>query len=93
MEEIIKNVFIASFATVGIVETAKNFIKTEKKWIYALVMIPMAIGCYAASVLAPSWVIGGLLTVGVTQLGYQTIVQVLNNFIKKFSEKKLEEKQ
>lgn len=87
MENLIKNVVVASFATVGLIETLKNFIKTDKKWVYALIMVPMSVGCFAVCVLCPSWVIGGLLTVGVTQLCYQTIVQTFNSIVKNVSAK------
>ena len=64
-------VFTAAFTTVGIEEFIKNFLKTKKTWVYALLMIPLSIGSY----LLPMWVIGGLLTIGCVQISYQTIVQ------------------
>lgn len=87
MNEILKNVIMASFATVGIIETVKNFLKTERKWIYALIMIPFSVLCFFIAVKCPSWVIGGILTIGVTQLCYDTIIQTIKNMVKKISEK------
>lgn len=87
MDDLIKNVVLAAFSTVGLIEAIKNFIKTDRKWVFALVMVPMSVGCFAACVLCPSWVIGGLLTVGVTQLCYQTIVQTFNSIVKNVSAK------
>lgn len=68
-------VLVAAFATVGVEEVIKNFWKTDKKIWYAVIMIPLAVGCYVCTELLPIWVIGSLLTVGSVQLCYQTLVQ------------------
>lgn len=85
--ELMTQVVISSVATVGLIEVLKNFIKTEKKWIYAVIMIPLSIGCYAAVLYLPPWVIGGILTVGVTQECYQVIIQSVQNIFKSVSNK------
>ena len=51
-------VFTAAFATVGIEEFIKNFLKTKKTWVYALLMIPLSIGSYFSVEVLPMWVIG-----------------------------------
>ena len=68
-------VLVASFATVGLMETAKNFWKTEKKVWYAVAMVPLSISSYFSVEVLPMWIIGGLLTIGCVQVSYQTIVQ------------------
>lgn len=68
-------IFTAAFATVGIEEFIKNFLKTEKSWVYALLMIPLSIGSYFSIEALPVWVIGSLLTIGCVQICYQTIIQ------------------
>ncbi len=68
-------VIVAAFATVGIMEFIKNFLKTSKTWIYAILMIPLSVGCYVSVELLPFAVIGSLLTIGSVQLCYQTLVQ------------------
>jgi len=80
---LIQNVTISSFAAVGLVECFKNFIKTEKTWIYSIIMMPIALVCFYAASCLPVWVIGGILTVGATQLCYQTIVQTFKKIIAK----------
>ena len=75
-------VFAAAFATVGIEEFIKNFLKVQKTWIYALLMIPLSIGSYFSVEMLPLWVIGGLLTIGSVQISYQTIVQGFKAIIK-----------
>lgn len=75
-------VFTAAFATVGIEEFIKNFLKTKKKWVYALLMIPLSIGSYFSVEVLPMWIIGGVLTIGCVQISYQTIVQGFKIIIK-----------
>lgn len=82
-----QNVFVAALATVGIVELLKNFLKTEKKWIYALIMIPLSVGCFLASIYLPKAVIGSLLTVGIVQDCYQLLIQSIKSVIKGITEK------
>lgn len=74
-------ILAASFATVGIIETLKNFWKAKNNVWYAVLMIPFAIGCYLAAELLPIWVIGALLTVGSVQICYQTLVQGFKTII------------
>lgn len=81
---LMQSVMLAAFTTVGLIETIKSFLKTEKKWIYAVIMIPLSVGCYAAVLYLPPWVIGGLLTVAAAQLSYQTIVQTFQAIAKMF---------
>lgn len=85
--ELMTQVVISSIATVGLIEVLKNFIKTEKKWIFSLIMIPLSIGTYFAAVCLPVWVIGGILTVGVTQECYQVIIQSLQNVVNSVTNK------
>lgn len=87
MGNLILKVIISSFSTVGIVEYLKNFIKTEKKWIYSLIMPVIAIGCYLACEYLPIGVIGAILTVGCVQLDYQVIVQGFKKAIDKSVDK------
>ena len=80
-------VFVAAFATVGVEEFVKNFLKTEKTFVYALLMLPLSVACYFSVECLPLWVIGGLLTVGCVQISYQTIVQGFKAIIEGFANK------
>lgn len=84
-DELLKNVVIASFATVGLIEFLKNFIKVEKKWIYALLMLPISALCFFCCIAGKDWGIGAVLTVGMTQLCYQTIVQTMQGVVKRIA--------
>lgn len=79
-------VAVASFATVGLIEVVKNFFRTERKWVYALVMVPLAVLCFWMQAVLPSWAIGAVLTVGATQLCYQTIVQTFQSLIRRLAD-------
>lgn len=81
---LILKVVISSFAAVGIIEYLKNFIKTEKTWIYSLIMPLIAIGCFCACQLLPIPFIGSILTVGSVQLDYQIIIQGFKKTIEKY---------
>jgi len=84
---IILKVIVASFGTVGIVEYLKNFIKTEKKWIYSIIMPFVAVGSFYACEILPIPVIGSILTIGSVQLDYQIIVQGFKKTIEKYTNK------
>lgn len=81
MDKIFLIATVAAFATVGLMETLKNFWKTQRTWLYALAMIPMAVLCVWMQVALPPWVIGAVLAVGMSQLCYQTIVQALKAIV------------
>lgn len=80
-------VFTAAFATVGIEEFIKNFLKAKKTWVYALLMLPLSVACYFSVERLPLWVIGSLLTIGCVQICYQTIVQGFKAVIEGLSNK------
>jgi len=84
---LIIKIVISAFAAVGLIEYLKNFIKTEKKWVYSIIMPFVAIGCYCACQYLPIGIIGGILTVGCVQLGYQVIVQGFKKIIEKAGDK------
>lgn len=77
----IVKVFVAALATVGVEEFLKNFIKPTSKIWYAVLMMPLSVGCYLAIELLPTYVIGILLTIGTVQLCYQTIVQGIKTIV------------
>lgn len=90
--ELMTQVVIAAIATVGLIEVIKNFLKTEKKWIFSLIMLPLSVGTYFAMVKLPVWVIGGILTIGVTQECYQVIVQSIQNLVNSVTDRVTGEK-
>ena len=87
IDVLLQNVVIAAFACVGLIEVVKNFLKTEKKWIFSLIMIPFSVACYFAVLYLPPWIIGGMLTIAMCQIGYQTIVQTFHAVVKMIGNK------
>lgn len=79
--EIVKNIIFAAIATVGLEEWLKNFIKTDKTWIYALIMMPLSVGSYCVCEYCPPAIIGSVITIGVVQICYQLIIQLLKKMI------------
>ena len=61
----------AAVAVAGLIQWAKNWLKTAKPWIWAAVLIPLSIG-YAY---LPERVQTGLLVAAVAQLRYETLTQ------------------
>lgn len=84
---LIVKIVIAAFGSVGLIEYLKNFIKTEKTWIYSLIMPLIAIGCYCACQYLPIGITGGILTIGCVQLGYQVIIQGFKKIIEGIANK------
>lgn len=78
---VIKAVFSA-FAGVGLMEWLKNFIKTEKTWIYSLIMPVTAIVCFCAIEYLPIGVFGSIMTVGIMQIDYQILIQGIQKIVK-----------
>lgn len=87
---LILKVIVSSLGAVGLIEWLKNFIKTEKKIIWAILMPIVAAATYIACELLPIAVIGSILTTGSVQLNYQILVQgfkkVFNDKLKKITE-------
>lgn len=73
---------ISALAGVGLMEYLKNFIKTEKKWIYSLIMPVIAIGCFCSIEYLPIGVFGSIMTVGIMQIGYELLIQGIQKIIK-----------
>jgi hypothetical protein len=80
-------VIVAALAAVGIEEFIKNFMKNVNTIWYAVLMLPLSIGCFCAVYLLPVYVIGSLLTVGSVQLCYQTLVQGFKGVVTKITDK------
>ena len=88
-------VFVATFATVGFEEFIKNFLKTERTWIYAILMFPLSVASFLSVDRLPLWIIGSILTVGCVQICYQTVVQgfkaVIEGLLDRIKNKGVEE--
>lgn len=73
---------ISALAGVGLMEWIKNFIKTEKTWIYSLIMPFIAIGCFVSIEYLPIGVFGSIMTIGIMQINYQLLIQGIQKIVK-----------
>ena len=73
---------ISALAGVGVMEWLKNFIKTEKTWIYSLIMPFIAVGCFCSIEYLPIGVFGSIMTIGIMQIDYQLLVQGIQKVVK-----------
>ena len=73
---------IAALAGVGLMEWIKNFIKTEKTWIYSFIMPVIAIGCFVSIEYLPIGVFGSIMTIGIMQINYQLLIQGIQKIVK-----------
>ena len=73
---------ISALAGVGVMEWLKNFIKTEKTWIYSIIMPVIAVGCFCSIEYLPIGVFGSIMTIGIMQIDYQLLVQGIQKIVK-----------
>ena len=73
---------ISALAGVGLMEWLKNFIKTNKTWIYSIIMPIIAIGCFCSIEYLPIGVFGSIMTVGIMQINYQLLIQGIQKIVK-----------
>lgn len=73
--DLVMKIVVAGFGAVGIEEYIKNFLPSKKSRWWALIMLPLSIGCFFAVHCLPLPVIGSVLTVGAVQIAYETLIQ------------------
>ncbi len=73
---------ISALAGVGLMEWLKNFIKTEKTWIYSIIMPVVAVGCFCSIEYLPIGVFGSIMTIGIMQINYQLLIQGIQKIVK-----------
>ncbi|MBQ5998126.1 MAG: hypothetical protein IJL70_01480 [Treponema sp.] len=73
---------VSALAGVGLMEWLKNFIKTEKTWIFSLIMPVIAIGCFYSIEYLPIGVFSSIMTIGIMQINYQLLIQGIQNIAK-----------
>lgn len=80
----IETITKASIMTVGIVQVLKNFMPEKvPTWIYSILMIALSFAFTFVSLFAPVWVATGIITVCVSQLGYEGIIQTIKKMVSK----------
>ena len=85
--DLLIKIVVAGFAAVGIEEYLKNFLPDKRSKWWALVMLPLSVGCFVAVHCLPLPVIGSILTVGSVQIAYETLIQGFRAVIDRVSGK------
>jgi DMSO reductase anchor subunit len=70
-------VLAAAFAAVGILEYLKGFFKSAPGAAWRIVQPVLCLAFAAVAALLPSWVMVGILALALSQIGYDTIIQVV----------------
>ncbi|GHV84382.1 hypothetical protein AGMMS50212_17220 [Spirochaetia bacterium] len=80
--EMLKLIAVVAFETVGLIELLKVWISPPAK-LWAIIMIPVALGFSFVYLKLPEWVTVGVLSVTACQLGYDVLLQGFKKIIKK----------
>ena len=85
--DLIVKIVVAGFGCVGVEEWIKNFLPEKRSKWWALLMLPLSIGCFFAVHCMPLPVIDSVLTVGTVQIAYETLIQGFRAVIERVSGK------
>lgn len=78
---------IASVETVGFIQVLKNFLPEKTPtWIYSVVMVLFAVLFSVISTYCPKVVTTALLTICLSQIGYETILQTVKKLAGKIGD-------
>lgn len=87
MELDYKQIITSSIEVVGIIQVLKNFMPDKfPKWVYAVFMIVLSPIFCAIYTYCPPFITYSVITICVSQLGYEEIVQSIKKIIARGSE-------
>jgi len=70
-------VLAASFAAIGVIEYVKGFFKEAPGKAWRLLLPALCVLFSALGALLPSWVMGGVLALALSQVGYDIIISTV----------------
>lgn len=70
-------VVYVAFSAIGILQYLKGIWKQGPTWAWAVIQPVLCIGFAAAWEGLPSWISTGILALALSQIGYETIIQVI----------------
>jgi hypothetical protein len=76
-------ILAVAFTVVGMIQFAKGFAKGLPSWFWGLMLPAGCVGVAAAFLYLPPFVMVALLAMGLSQLGYENIVQLVKQWIQK----------
>jgi len=71
----LENVIFIVFSVVGIIQFLKGFIIIKQTWVWALIQIILCFVFAAVWQLLPSWIATAIVSLSMSQIGYETIIQ------------------
>ena len=71
----LENIIFIVFSVVGIIQFLKGFLTVKQTWVWALVQIVLCFAFAAVWQMLPSWVSTAIVSLSVSQIGYETVVQ------------------
>jgi len=71
----LENIIFIVFSVVGIIQFLKGFLTVKQTWVWALVQIVLCFAFAAVWQMLPSWVSTAIVSLSMSQIGYETIIQ------------------
>ena len=71
----LENVIFIVFSVVGIIQFLKGFIIIKQTLVWALIQIILCFVFAAVWQLLPSWIATAIVSLSMSQIGYETIIQ------------------
>ena len=71
----------AAFAAIGVMEYIKGFFKEAPGKAWRILLPVFCVAFSAVATLLPPWVIGGILALSLSQVGYDLIIQTVKRKI------------
>lgn len=82
-----KLIFICSLEVVGFIQVLKNFMPEKfPKWLYAVFMCVLSPIFCAVYIYCPPFITYSIMTICVSQLGYEEIIQSIKKIVSRGSE-------
>ena len=71
----LENIIFIVFSVVGIIQFLKGFLTVKQTWVWALVQIVLCFAFAAVWQMLPSWIATAIVSLSMSQIGYETIIQ------------------
>ena len=76
-------VLAAAFAAIGVLEFIKGFFPSATGKAWRILQPILCLGFSAVSLVAPPWIMTGILALALSQVGYEVIIETVKNKVLK----------
>jgi hypothetical protein len=76
-------VLAAAFAAIGVLEFIKGFFPTATGKAWRILQPILCIGFSGIALVAPPWIMTGILALALSQVGYETIIETVKKKVLK----------